>query len=498
MLSGSQRIKEFFNLNGYYLRMNLINQQIKLTSYNSLTLDGVKYETLINSDEIKKDDKIKDLTMEELFDLISNKIKEKKCLIKNEPNCLTLILLDNISYNPSKDIKLCLLKNNRYYPSEYEVVLSDVIMTLRDENKNMRNELNEIKKLLQMNKTNNMKSIMQNNKSFTEESIVLKNPQLRNINPNLSKSQNIKSSKTSQKQSQIAGKMVETIKNSNLATSPPEEIMNNTFPKKTGGMNQPQTNNPMNNNININMNNNLINKNIAELANLHYPNYPQVQLSLNPIGKISAYAFNSYHGIAKIFNEDTTKIVVDYKLNKIVKDMNGKIINPSISYFAIYDGHGGDKCSNFLKEKFDTFLFNSSYFPIYTIKAINEAFVKSEQEFESMAMDYQKAVMLDKSGSCALSALIIGEWCFVSYLGDSRGIYSFDSGKQLFQITRDHKPNDPIERIRIEIAGGRIYKDTRLKINGQKVHVNEQALPGFQFPFRVIPGNLAVSLNLYF
>ena len=57
--------------------------------------------------------------------------------------------------------------------------------------------------------------------------------------------------------------------------------------------------------------------------------------------------------------------------------------------------------------------------------------------------------MLDKSGSCALSALIIDEWCYIIYLGDSRGIYSFDSGNQLFQITRDHKPNDIIERTRI-------------------------------------------------
>ena len=495
MLSGSQRIKEFFNLSGYYLRMNLINQQIKLISYNSQKLDGIKYESFINSDEIKKDDKINNLTVEEIFDLISNKIKEKKIMIRNEPNSLTLILLENITPNPSKDIKFCLIRNNRYYPNEYEVVLSDVIMSLREENRSMRNELNEIKNLLKSNKANNMQSIMQNsnNKLIPEESIILKNSQLRAVNPNLSKSQNIKSSKTSQKQSPVAGKIIEAIKNTNMAVLPPEQ-MNNTFPKKSGGVNQPQFNNTMNNNIN----NNLINKNIAELANLHYPNYPQAQLSLNPIGKISAYAVNSYHGIAKIFNEDTTKIIHDYKLNKIVKDLNGNIINPSISFFAIYDGHGGDKCSNFLKEKFDTFLFNSSFFPIYTIKAINDAYVKSEQAFESMAIDYEKVVMLDKSGSCALSALIIGEWCFVSYLGDSRGLYSFDSGKQLFQITRDHKPNDLIERLRIEKAGGRIYKDTRLKINGQKIHVNEQALPGFQFPFRVIPGNLAVSLNLNF
>jgi serine/threonine protein phosphatase PrpC len=497
MLSGSQRIKEFFNLSGYFLRMNLINQQIKLTSYNSEKLDGVKYESVINSDEIKKDEKIQNLSIEELFELISDKIKEKKIMIRNEPNSLTLILLESINSNPAKDIKFCLLKNNRYYPSEYEVMLSDVIISLREENKSMRNELNEIKNLLKSNKTNNLNSIMQNNKSITEESIILKNPQLRAVNPNLSKSQNIKSSKTSQKQNPIAGKLVETIKNTNLAALPPEK-MNNTFPKKTGGVNQPQINNPNPVNNNININKNLINKNIAELANLHYPNYPQVQLSSNPIGKVSAYAFNSYHGIAKIFNEDTIKVVVDYKLNKVVKDIKGNIINPSISYFAIYDGHGGEKCSIFLREKFDTFLFNSSFFPLYTIQAINEAFTKSEQTFESMAIDYTKGVMLDKSGSCALSALIIGEWCFVSYLGDSRGLYSFDSGKQLFQITRDHKPNDLTERLRIEAAGGRIYKDTRLKINGQKIHVNEQAIPGFQFPFRVVPGNLAVSLNFNF
>ena len=104
--------------------------------------------------------------------------------------------------------------------------------------------------------------------------------------------------------------------------------------------------------------------------------------------------------------------------------------------------------------------------------------------------------MLDKSGSCALSALIMDEWCYVTYLGDSRGLYSFDGGNQLFQITRDHKPNDICEKTRIERAGGKIYKDTRLKINGQKVHVKEESVPGFKFPFRVVPGNLSVSLYL--
>ena len=94
--------------------------------------------------------------------------------------------------------------------------------------------------------------------------------------------------------------------------------------------------------------------------------------------------------------------------------------------------------------------------------------------------------------------LFIDNSCFIINLGDSRGLYSFNSGKELFQITRDHKPNDPIEKKRIEKVGGKIYKDTRIKIDGVKIQVNETDAPGLKFPCRVIPGNLAVSININF
>ena len=111
-----------------------------------------------------------------------------------------------------------------------------------------------------------------------------------------------------------------------------------------------------------------------------------------------------------------------------------------------------------------------------------------------MVTDTESGKLIDKSGSCAVSALIMDEWCFIINLGDSRGLYSFDSGNKLFQITRDQKPNDPIEKERIEKAGGSIYKDDVVTLNGEKVRMTEEKLPpNFTLPYRIIPGNISVS-----
>ena len=185
---------------------------------------------------------------------------------------------------------------------------------------------------------------------------------------------------------------------------------------------------------------------------------------------------------------------MDYKRDKIITDSNGKVVN--VSYFAIYDGHGGNGCSNYLQENLHNYLFSSNDFPSSPLQAIYQAYETAELNFELIAFDKENKKLLDKSGSCSLSALILNDICYIIYLGDSRGIYSFDSGNQLFQVTRDHKPNDKIEKTRIENAGGKIYKDTRLKIDGLKVKVNEKDAPGVKFPYRVSPGNLAV--NKYF
>ena len=193
--------------------------------------------------------------------------------------------------------------------------------------------------------------------------------------------------------------------------------------------------------------------------------------------------------IMERLNED--KIKIQYKVSKNFV-LNNKQYQALISYFGVFDGHGGDKCSQFLKENLDRILFNQTMFPNNVIESIREAFKSAESKFRSIAVQNNK--LIDKSGSCALIALIINDILYAINLGDSRGLYSRDGGKEFYQLTRDHKPNDPKEKARIEKAGGQVYYANKVNVNGKEVILKEEQFgPGFKFPYRLYPSGLAVS-----
>ena len=230
---------------------------------------------------------------------------------------------------------------------------------------------------------------------------------------------------------------------------------------------------------------------VSSLANLPYNNYPKAEFSTKPFLNIAGYGFNSYNGKVKKFNEDRIKTIVDYQL---VNKINIKK-QPNISYFSIFDGHSGNKCSDFLKENLHLYLFNSSFFPHDIKNAIRESFKKAEENFQGMVYDVNSNILLDKSGSCALVMLIINDILFAINLGDSRALYSYDTGKFLYQITRDHKPNDEVERKRIENAGGKVFYANTIHRNGKEIELKEEQFgKGFTFPYRILPGKIAVSI----
>ena len=62
-----------------------------------------------------------------------------------------------------------------------------------------------------------------------------------------------------------------------------------------------------------------------------------------------------------------------------------------------------------------------------------------------MANADKQHVMHERSGSCAVIALIVESECYVANVGDSRAIMSADKGKKLFLLSRDHRPNEEYE-----------------------------------------------------
>lgn len=78
--------------------------------------------------------------------------------------------------------------------------------------------------------------------------------------------------------------------------------------------------------------------------------------------------------------------------------------------------------------------------------------------------------------------LVIDQICYIANVGDSRAILSMKSGRQVYPISRDHKPDSQNEKSRIIEAGGNIYQSS-IKKNGNTIYG----------PFRIEPGKLSVS-----
>ena len=101
-------------------------------------------------------------------------------------------------------------------------------------------------------------------------------------------------------------------------------------------------------------------------------------------------------------------------------------------------------------------MIKESAFPKEPIIALKRGFRAAEEAFLKQALN-DNGTVKDKSGSCAIVVLIVGDMCYVANVGDSRAIMSGAQGKKLFPLSKDHKPNENSERTRIEAAGGKIY-----------------------------------------
>jgi len=147
-------------------------------------------------------------------------------------------------------------------------------------------------------------------------------------------------------------------------------------------------------------------------------------------------------------NEDRHNIILNI-------NNNDKNIN-DINLFGIYDGHGGTFVSKYLESNLPNYYLGKKFKQPFNKEYHYEVFKIIQNQLLQNTLGYS-------SGStCLVNIMYKYENSIhmnVLNLGDSRMTIIYSNGSYK-QITNDHKPDDDIEKSRLEKMGGEVYKDS--------------------------------------
>ncbi|KAL3906317.1 MAG: hypothetical protein SGPRY_010597 [Prymnesium sp.] len=132
---------------------------------------------------------------------------------------------------------------------------------------------------------------------------------------------------------------------------------------------------------------------------------------------------------------------------------------PSNSFFAVYDGHGGVGCCTYASSKLHLHLnADAELWRTHPSKALLAAFSKAESELRHSYDSTPDSKAADKSGTCALVALLRGSRLYIAGLGDCRALLvrSESHPHPFQQLTVDQRATESGEQARILKAGGQI------------------------------------------
>jgi len=142
------------------------------------------------------------------------------------------------------------------------------------------------------------------------------------------------------------------------------------------------------------------------------------------------------------------------------------------TFAAVFDGHGGDECSNYLVDVLPHQIRTHMYAEREALTAAIESsrsMARPEQATEDPASELMRKILkkaylkTDKdfitpknapqSGSTAATLIVMGRRLFAANVGDSRVVLCRVGG-QCVELTSDHKPSRPDEAARVRAAGG--------------------------------------------
>lgn len=143
--------------------------------------------------------------------------------------------------------------------------------------------------------------------------------------------------------------------------------------------------------------------------------------------------------------------------HNIILNINGE--NPdlnSINLLGIYDGHGGSWVSKFLEANMPNYYMDKKFVPPFDEEFHIKVFKLIQSQLLKNDLGYSNG------STCLLNIMYkYKDSIFMNIvnLGDSR-MTIIDINGISKPVTKDHKPDDTIEEIRLKKMGGEIYKDS--------------------------------------
>ena len=115
-----------------------------------------------------------------------------------------------------------------------------------------------------------------------------------------------------------------------------------------------------------------------------------------------------------------------------------------LSWYACYDGHGGNDCSSFIKENLHVNFANKFKDTKCITTSLLSAFEKTETDFFTLS----SRTGLSPNVGAVVNVVVVSDTNIVcANLGDCRAIFCEESTGNVVQLSADHKPASELTRI---------------------------------------------------
>jgi protein phosphatase 1L len=138
--------------------------------------------------------------------------------------------------------------------------------------------------------------------------------------------------------------------------------------------------------------------------------------------------------------------------------MQGNAAEFGVPYYAVFDGHGGNACADWLSNNFVKYLAKQWQGGAPPEAAVTQAFLAADKKILAPKSGFfgamgERGIGGSKCGATAAVALLYQnaagkDTLLAANAGDARIVLA--RGKKAVQLTEDHVPDSEEERIRIE------------------------------------------------